>query len=63
MMTVKIVWEGAGEQKKTFDNLFKAVEWCRRNYRKLVWINGYYTACRPVCHFDLIDMLEKGDNK
>lgn len=63
MITVKIVWEGAGEQKKTFDSIPTAVDWCRRNYNHIGWINNYYTGYERVNIFDLAHMLEKGDKE
>lgn len=60
-MTVKILY---GEniinsewQTKTFKDEMAAVEWCRRNAKKIVRINDLLTGNQPVSHFDVMDAL------
>lgn len=62
MIIAKIVWDGAGEQQKSFEDLSKALEWCRRNHKKIICINNYFTQCLLRSDSDLVRMLlEKGE--
>lgn len=61
MTTAKIVWNGVGEQQKSFEDLWKAVMWCSKNHNKLVYVNDHYTGCKQYNDEVWITMLEKGE--
>lgn len=63
MITVKIVWTseaGQSEQVKKFNDMDKALQWCRSHYKNILWINDYCTYGEPVSHFILMDMIRGG---
>lgn len=44
-------------QTKSFKDENAAIEWCRRNYKKIFSINDYRTFFQPISHFDVIHGL------
>ena len=45
-------------QVKTFRDEYVAMEWCRRNYKKIQCINDYRTFYQPISHFDVMSAIE-----
>lgn len=49
-------------QTKSFEDETKAIEWCRRNYKKIGCINNYRTGFQPISHFDIMDAIKGKEN-
>ena len=57
-MKVEIEWKERGNfQTKTFKDQNACMQWCRTNCRKIYSINGIYTYCQELSHFDIMDCL------
>ncbi len=51
---IKVVFASSPEEQlKTFKDEESAMEWCRRNYEKIVAINGIITDGKLVNHYEL----------
>ena len=44
-------------QEKSFKDETAAIEWCRRNYKKIGCINDYRTGFKAISHFEIMDAL------
>lgn len=44
-------------QKKTFKDETSAMEWCRRNYKKIARMNNFWTGGKEISHWDVMDAL------
>ena len=65
MPKVKILYgKGADSswQEKSFKDDMAAIEWCRRNYEKIVMINDYRTFNQQISHFEIMDALRGIEN-
>lgn len=45
-------------QTKSFKDEMSAIEWCRRNAKKIGYINDYPTYYQPVSHFEIMAALK-----
>ena len=60
MLKVTIFYGTLGNmtyQEKSFQDENAAIEWCRRNYKKIGCINDYRTCFQQPSHFEIMDAL------
>lgn len=44
-------------QEKSFKDEMAAIEWCRKNYKKIGCINEYRTGFKEISHYDVMDAI------
>lgn len=61
MINIEAEFKNNDVQKKSFKDEKAAMEWCRRNYKKIFRINDRLTLFEPISHFDIIDAIRKNE--
>lgn len=57
-MKVEIEWKERGNfQTKTFKDQNACMQWCRTNCKNIYSLNGIYTFCQVLSHYDIMDCL------
>lgn len=65
MIKVKVMYGelfNTNWQDKSFQDETAAIEWCRRNWKKIGCINDYRTNFQQLSHFEIMDALRGVEN-